>query len=403
MPVNSPDNLNLEFPVGSKVTSSDLECDPYAVYKRLRDSEPVSYVQMNNMYYVTRHDLCIQILMDAENFTVGFEKSTVHDIFGDHMMSVDGEKARRYKKPHRKQFMRQIIQSELVGLIRENTARLIDSFAGRGHVELKQEFASRLPVLTMLDLFGLPKTGEIVFRVWYDAFENALANNSWDETIRQQGKCAVAKFHNYLQNAIKTVRKNGSTDYLLGKLVNSSEEETLTDAEIRHNALIIFFGGISTVEALILNALYALSTHPNTFARVRQNIALLPKVIEETVRWRGPVQSAHRHVRKSTRIGGVDLPEGAVVSCVIASANHDEAIFDSPEIFDIDRQNSKHIAFATGPHICLGLHLARTEANIALEEIITCLDGFRMNPEKSILPTGSEFHQPIAFHAIWNA
>lgn len=396
------DNLSAKFPIGSTLTNVELDADPYAVYKRLRDNEPVSYVHVNNMYYVTRQDLCIQILTDADNFTVGFEKSTVHDIFGDHMMSVDGEKARRYKKPHRKQFLRQTIQAELVGLIRENTTRLIDSFPDNGQVELKQEFASRLPVLTMLDLFGLPKTDELIFRSWYDAFEKSLANTIWDETIRQNGKDAVARFHVYLQSAIETVRKNGNTDTLLGKLVNSSEEDALTDSEIRHNALIIFFGGISTVEALILNALYALSTHPNTFNRIRQNIALLPKVIEETVRWRGPVQSVHRHVCKSIQIGGVELPKGAVVSCVIASANHDETIFRYPETFDIDRQNSKHIAFATGPHICLGLHLARTEAQIALEELIARLDGFRMDPEKPVIPTGSEFHQPTAFHAIWN-
>jgi len=391
-----------KFPVGFGVKLEALDEKPYEIYRNLRELEPVSWLPALQMYFVTRHDLCRQILGDAENFRVGYERSTVHDIFGDHMMSVDGDKARRFKNPHRAQFMRNTIAEELEARIGKNAGRLIDGFEQDGTVELRADFASRLPILTMLDVFALPGSDETKFRHWYDDFEGALANSEWDENIRQAGKASVAKFHTHMQKAIDRAGQPDASRSLLTKLLAMDKEKRLSDAEIRHNALIIMFGGISTVEALILNAVYGLSTHPDTFERVRTDPSLLPAVIEETVRWKGPVQSAHRYVENQTTIGGITLPKGSIVSCVLASANHDEQLFEKPETFDIDRDNRNHMAFATGPHICLGLHLARAQARIALECLFTRLNGFRMDPQHSAEPTGSEFHQPEKLQAVWS-
>ncbi len=391
-----------KFPIGSAIKPEALEGNPYEVYRQLRQSEPVSFIAAQQIYFVTRYDFCKQILADAENFRVGYERSTVHDIFGDHMMSVDGDKARRMKNPHRGQFMRQTIINELEARIAANADWLIDGFISEGTDDIRQKFASRLPILTMLDVFGLPSTDENIFRNWYDNFEHALANTGWDEEIRRAGKRSVVQFHNHMQAAIDRARAQNAPPSLITKLLGDAPEKRLSDKEIRHNMLIIMFGGISTVEALILNAIYGLSTHPDIFDQVRADHSLIPAVIEETVRWKGPVQSAHRYVHNETEIGGITLPQGAIVSCVLASANHDESYFDSPADFNIDRDNRSHIAFASGPHICLGLHLARTQGRIALERLLTRLDGFHMDEQNSSKPVGSEFHQPEKLQAVWS-
>ncbi len=391
-----------DFPIGNLVTPEALEKNPYEVYRQLRQSEPVSFIAAQQMYFVTRYDCCKQILADAENFRVGYERSTVHDIFGDHMMSVDGDEARHMKNPHRGQFMRQTIIDELEARITANADRLIDGFISNGDVDIRQKFASRLPILTMLDVFGLPPTDEEIFRNWYDDFEHALANTGWDEDTRQAGKRSVSQFHNHMQAAIDRAREQNAPPSLLTKLLGDAPEKRLSDKDIRHNMLIIMFGGISTVEALILNAIYGLSTQPDIFDRVKADHSLIPAVIEETVRWKGPVQSAHRYVQNETKIGGIILPQGAIVSCVLASANHDESYFKNPEDFDIDRDNRRHIAFASGPHICLGLHLARAQGRIALERLLTRLVGFHMDAQNSGKPVGSEFHQPEKLQAVWN-
>ncbi len=401
MGISEPTELETRFPLGAAVTHIELEEDPYPVYARLREAEPVSWLPIHQMYYVTRYDLCRDILCNDKSFTVGFEHSTVLDIFGAHMMSIDGPESRRYKNAHRRTFMPGNIAETLEPLIEKHADRLIDGFATLGKIELRKHFASRLPILTMLDLFGLPATTEKKFRGWYDAFEGALANTLKDADVRARGKQAVEEFHIFLQNEIDRAKYSAPNSSLLSKLVHTPKDQRLNDAEIRHNALIVMFGGISTVEALILNAIYALSAYPKTFSILRADMTLIQMVLEETVRWLGPVQSAHRFVVQDTVVAGVDLPKGSIVSCALAAANHDPEVFECPERFDINRDQGKHIGFAIGPHLCLGMHLARAEGRIALERLITRLDGFAIDPQQPAKPIGAEFRQPPSLHIVW--
>lgn len=392
--------LRQRFPIGASVTHAEFEDDPYPVYRRLREREPVSWVPVHDMYFVTRYDLCQSILMDDERFVVGFPHSTVYDILGPHMMSTEGKEARRYKNAHRRPFLPQAIK-ELEERIRSHADALIDGFANASEVELRRAFASRLPILVMLDLFGLPASDEAAFRGWYDSFEKALANAVWDDAVRAEGKAAVTRFHAHMQAAVDDVRREARPGTLLSNLVHAPADERLTDAEICHNASIVLFGGISTVEALVLNAIYALSLHRSEMIRVTAAPTQLPAVVEETIRWMGPVQSAHRHVVCDTEVAGILLPAGATVSCVLGAANHDPEIFPGPERFDPGRASAKHLGFAVGPHTCLGMHLARTEAKIALERLLARLPGCRMDPVRPARPHGAEFRQPKSLWTIW--
>ena len=388
------------FPNGAAVTDAALKADPYPIYARLRATEPVSWVPAHDMYFITRYDLCRDVLLDDETFVVGFERSTVFDILGPHMMSTEGLEARRYKHAHRKPFAPAAIRAALEPRIRAEAQRLIDGFPSRHEVELRSAFASRLPILVMLGLFGLPAEDETVFRSWYDAFEAALANATSDEAIRRAGKRAAAQFHAHMQAAINRHRARRRPGTLLSEFINAEESERLTDAEIRYNASIIFFGGISTVEALILNTLFALSLHPGELERVRADAAALPAAIDETIRWLGPVQTAHRHVTREIVLSGVELAPGDVVAAVLGAANHDPAVFPVPDRFDPARTGERHLGFAIGPHLCLGMHLARAEARLAIEALLAHWPRCRMDPERPAVPYGAEFRQPKSLWLI---
>ena len=153
----------------------------------------------------------------------------------------------------------------------------------------------------------------------------------------------------------------------------------------------------------MLNALYALSLHPETLERVCRDAALIPKALNETVRWLGPVQSATRHVARELKLHGVVFHAGDTVNCMLGAANHDPAMFDDPEEFDIDRGNvQRQIGFAVGPHHCLGSRLARAEARIALEQVFARLPGFRLDLRRVDGPQGYEFRQPLSAMAVWD-
>lgn len=397
-----PTTVQKNFPVGKQIDTGDLNRDPYPIYAKLQEQEPVTWIEDFNMYMVVRYLDIERILKDDINFITGTESSTVYDTFGEHMMTVEGEQHHFYKNKHRRAFMPAFIRANLEQVITRHVNYLIDRFIKNGSVELRRNFANRLPIMTMLSLFDFPLGDEKHLRRWYDSFEAALANFNWDPAIRNDARENVHEFHQHLQEAIDSIRGKPG-DSLLGSLVNSTDSKPLTDEEIKRNASIIFFGGISTIEALILNAIYALSVHPDILEGIRVKLNLLPQVIEETVRWMSPVQSATRHVTASVAIAGVTFREGDTVNCMLAAANRDSSVFREPDRFIIGRDNiNKHLGFAIGPHLCLGAHLARTEARIALEQLLLRLPKCRMDPDAPTQPEGYEFRQPASLNLIWD-
>ncbi|MBS0396469.1 MAG: cytochrome P450, partial [Proteobacteria bacterium] len=191
---------------------------------------------------------------------------------------------------------------------------------------------------------------------------------------------------------------------LLADLVRAGPAARLGDEEICRNLSIIFFGGISTVEALVLNTLWALARSPGALERVRADADCIAAALEESARWRSPVQSATRHVVGDVEFRGVTFRAGETVNCMLGSANRDAEVFERPDEFELARPNARrHLAFATGVHACLGFQVARTEARIALEELLAGLPGLRLDAGGSAPPRGSEFHQCSRLAAIWRA
>lgn len=389
------------FPVGAAITTDELDHDPYPAFKRLREQEPVSWIPALGMYFVTRYEDVQNVLRDADNFVVGTENSTLTETLGEHMLTTEGEQHDLYKKPLLPLFRTGAVREAMEASIAQAVDGLIDGFVTAGKVELRSAFARRLPVLTILSLFGLPANDEPVLRQCYDTFEKSLINFSWDEEVRANTRQASATFHNWLQAHLE-IKRQQNDGKLLAQMLAFDTPRPLSDEEIRRNASIIFFGGISTVEALILNTLYALNEHPQLAQRISSEPKMLSRVLNEVMRWLSPVQSATRHVVSDTQLNGVKLRAGDTVNCMLGAANHDPAMFADPERFDPDRSNlNRHFGFALGPHHCLGLHLARLEAEIAINQLMSRLPGYRFDSVHPVEVRGYEFRQPQSLHLLW--
>lgn len=406
MPPTTPehvDDRSQQFPVGSTVTEAQLVADPYSVYDRLRDREPISWIRNLGMWYVVDYDAVSQILMDDRRFVTTSVRSTIFDTFGRQLLSEEGDGHRRLRSRLQPPFRARFVQRQLEPVIRRLVDELIAGFATDGQADLRSQFARRLPVQTMLKLFGLPDDDEDRLRGWYDAFERALANFTWQPDIRAAAHHAIAEFHDHMRRVIERVYSTPD-DSLTSALVHAPGETGLSDEEIRNNASIILFGGISTVEALILNTVWAFSRHPESQALVEADWSLLPNAIEEVIRWHSPVQSATRHVVEDIEFRGIRFETGDIVNCMLGAANRDPAVFENPDGFDIGRQFARsrpHLGFAAGPHTCLGSHLARLEARIALQALYQRLPGLSLRPGAASRPQGYEFHQPDIAHVNW--
>jgi cytochrome P450 len=385
------------------VTTEALERDPYDVYRLLQAGEPVSWLPALNMWYVTGYEDVRRVLLDTEHFTTAFERSTIHETFGDQVLTTEGAQHDRYRRAFQPDFSPQRVRASLEATLESLTTELVAGFAATGSAEMRASLASRLPIQAILPLCGLPLDADSQVRHWYDRFEAALANFTGDATVRARAAEAAAELHAFLQAAIDRSGAAGPPS-LLRTLVQARGEERLSDEEIRRNLAIVFFGGISTVEALILNCLWALSQHAALFDAVRADRSLLADVVEETLRWHSPVQSATRHSRAAYTLGGADIQPGEVVNCMVGAANRDARVFEDPDRFVLRRPNiRKHLAFATGPHSCLGFHLAKLEARIALDALLTRLPRFRVVLDRTEPPTGYEFHQPRRLEAAWGS
>ena len=383
------------FPIGAAIRSEALARDPYPWYAQLQSREPVSWIQDLGMWYVTRYEDVRAILMDDRRFTTASENSLIFDTFGAQMLTSEGAEHERYRRPVQPYFAAGYIRKTFEASIEASARALVRDFRAGEVIEMRSAFAARLPVLTILRVFGMPMAAETHFRAWYDSFEAALSNFTRAEEIRRAARVNVEECHGYLARIMREFAATGERDSLLGALVNAPDQARLTDEEIRRNLLIIFFGGISTVEAVILNSLWALLTHSATLARVRGEPSLAAKVIEETLRWHSPVQSATRHVVETTVYGDIQLAAGDTVNCMLGAANRDAAVFADPDRFDIDRPNAqRHLGFATGIHSCLGFNLAKAEARIALQVLLSEFEQLELLAESSSAPEGYEFHQP---------
>ena len=404
------------FPLGSAVSLEELERDPYPVFVRLREREPISWLPALDMWYVMRYEDVREALLDPRHFTTVSERSTIYDTFGEHVLTSEGAAHERYRQAAGAPFTPLAIRTHLETAIRAAAAALVDGIAARGTVDLRPSFAARLPIQVMLLLCGVRAEAEADMRRWYDSFEAALANFGRDPQVRAAAGQSVAEFHALLDGPIRSARAGATMPisdgaHTSGGLRGAGESliehlakapQGLGDLEIKRNLSIIFFGGISTVEALLLNSLWALFQHPESLARVRRDPALVPQVLEETMRWLSPVQSATRHVIEPFVWRGIEFAAHETVNCMLGAANRDPAIFINPESFDLDRPNSRrHLGFATGTHACLGSHLAKAEARIALETLLQRLPDLELDRAASEPPRGYEFRQPRRMTVRW--
>jgi len=390
------------FPLGHAITLDELDRDPYPAFARLREREPISWVPALNMWYVVRYEDVRAALLDTTRLTTASAQSTIFDTFGAQILTTEGATHERYRQAAKHPFTPGFIRSHLEAAIRVAATSLVEDFESHGQADLRAVFASRLPIQVMLVVCGMPAGAEPRMRRLYDTFEAALANFTGDARVRAAAGQSVAEFHALLDSSIGSIEE-ADEHSLLSLLVTAPTCERLSNDEIRRNLSIIFFGGISTVEALLLNSLWALFENSGTLERIQRDHTLIPQAIEETMRWLSPVQSATRHVTEAFEWQGIEFSAHDTVNCMLGAANRDPSIFTDPDRFDLDRANSRrHFGFATGAHACLGLHLAKAEVRIALETLLSRLYNVRLERSLTTPPSGYEFRQPRKLTVCWD-
>lgn len=392
----------LRFPMGATVRLGDLDKDPYPILRRLQQQEPISWIPEVKMWFVTRRADINSILKDAETFTTHSPASPILDTFGPQMLSTDGALRQKYKSQCVPPFTATAVRGKAAGWIEQHANELVDRFEAKGAVDLRPSFAMLLSVGTITRVLGLPKESVSQIRLWYEDFAAALANFDRDPHIRRRGHAAAEEFRTHVRGLFPQLKRN-LDESLLRELLREGGNR-LSDEEILSNALIILFGGIETTESLILNAVWALLSHRQQLQEVLANPALIPAVIEESLRWEPPVQSCTRFVTRPVTFCAVELHAGEAVQCMLGAANRDPAWVSQPDSFDIHRPHAaEHVSFGAGPHFCLGAPLARLEGEISLRILLQRLPGLTLDLAHPSAPRGYEFRKPPELYLRWGA
>ncbi|GAC1324589.1 MAG: cytochrome P450 [Thermoleophilaceae bacterium] len=379
------------FPIGASATVAELERDPHPLLARLREAEPVSWLPALDAWLVTRRDLALEVMRESDRFTVDDERFSTGRVVGPSMLTLDGAEHDRHRAPFAPPFRLAPVHERFAEVVATETEKLLDSIELRGRAELRRDFAGPLAATVVTHALGLAETDVSAVLGWYDAIVESVSGVAAGRAPSDAGHSAFAE----LGETIEAMLDRPS-------LVASASGQGLARGEVVSNAAVLLFGGIETTAGMIVNALMHLLTNRDQLALVASSPALVAGAVEESLRLEPAAATIDRYATADVSLGGASIPRGDLVTISIAAANRDPASFDDPDRFYVRRSNARqHIAFAHGPHVCIGMHLARLEAHTALERVLARLPRLRLADGAMPAARGLVFRKPPALECAW--
>ena len=349
---------------GVDLLSSRVRDDPYPYYAHLRRDAPVHHFEAYGFWTVSRFDDVTSVLKRPNLFSSSGIAS-----FESTLLGSDPPAHTRIRARVSALFSTHGITA-LEGTIRSVAERLCDAFVTGGRCELIAELAGPLPLEMMARLLGTDPGRSEDFRRWSNAVVVG-AGAAADAEQQDQAERDLQAFHRFFAEHVDRCRMTPTRGPLGGLFEGEDGQEGLSPDEAADVAKLLMVAGNETTTNLIGNAVLALLQNPREMALVRAEPPLIPGLLEEVLRYDAPVQMVRRVTTRKTELGGVAIPSGAVVMALIGSANRDPDHFEDPDRFLIRRNPRDHLAFGIGPHFCVGAHLARLEARIALETLFS--------------------------------
>jgi cytochrome P450 len=365
-------------PVGPEALSN-----PYPMYKALREESPVHWNDVFEAWIFTRFVDVDAILMD-QRFSADRSKAQTRfsemikkqqEEFGPFsqaptMLTSDPPEHTRLRRLVSKAFTPRAVEN-LRPRIREIVDNLLDGVAGRDGFDLVEEIAYPLPVIVISEMLGVPPEDRADFKRWSDDVVATLGGPFTPPDVMERARKSIEELAEYLSGVIAERRANPKEDLITGLIAAEDGGQVLSEVEIFSTTILLLIAGNETTTNLISNAMFSLLKNPSQLELLRSDLSLMPSAIEEILRYNGPVQATGRVAMADIDVGGITVKEGQMAMAILGAANHDPAKFPDPEKFDIRRNPTDHLAFGDGIHFCLGAPLARAEAQIGFEEILT--------------------------------
>ena len=372
--------------------------NPYAIFKTLRETSPVG--KFGDIYYISTFKLASQALLDDESFS---SKSNSPDypgigmVFGQTIVGMNGPEHLKHKNLITPALRPRALGTDFQQSARKTADRLIDMFADSGSANLVPDFTFLYPLTVFVQILGLPEEDAGDFHRWGIDLTHVAA----DPERGLHGSACLAQ---YLEPVVKDKRRNPTGD-LICKLIEAEVMgEKMTDAEIISFLRLLITGGADTTYHLLGNVLHTLLNDAALLELVTNDRSKLEPLLWESLRWESPVQFVSRQTDKETEIAGVTIPDDSPVLILLGSANRDEKAFSQPDVFDINRDQGKSLAFGYGRHYCAGADFGLTEATIGLNALLDRLHDLRFDSAADSMSKirGVAFRGPSHLKVLFN-
>ena len=348
--------------------------NPYPFYARLREESPAYLLPDANegrgMWMFTRY-ADVEIVLKDLRFKKDTRPLRPADNGLPQMLATDPPDHTRLRGLVSQAFTPARVR-DLEHHIRGIVDHLLRRVREKGQLELMQDFAMPLPVIVIAELMGVPMEDREQFRTWSTQF--ALGNDAIAATpeARKGAEEGIFALSEYFQHLVTQRRSNLQNDLISAMISAADEQGKLSQEELLGSCILLLIAGHETTVNLIGNGTHALLRHPDQLERLHQNPELLETAIEELLRFDAPVQrSTFRYAGEAVEVAGQRIEPGQQVSAVIGSANRDPQVFSEPDKLDLARTPNRHQSFGRGIHFCLGAPLARLEAQLAFQGLLT--------------------------------
>ncbi|PCJ21810.1 MAG: cytochrome [Gammaproteobacteria bacterium] len=361
--------------------------NPFPTYAELRAYGPIYKDDNLDFYVASRFEDVKQIARDTTNFSSAQGIFIMKDADGNMVKDSSTPTPRMIEMdpPNHSQFRSLISKAfntkqmaALEPIVQSISKELIDGLAGRDEIDFNREYGNILPVTVICDMLGCEQKHRAVFKEAADVLVYAF-NKSHEEQLAARQALA-----DLLQDQIE-LRKRQPDQGLITALLNATMDgQSLSADELTGFVSLLMTAGTETTTNLVSNSLAYMHHHPEVKQRLIADPSKIAGAVDEFLRLESPVQGLSRTVVNEVTINGHTFQPGSKVLLLFAAANRDASAYENPEVFDETRPGKKHLALGHGIHLCLGAHLARMEAIVALTDILKRIPDYELHLDRAV-------------------
>jgi pimeloyl-[acyl-carrier protein] synthase len=366
----------------------EVLADPYPLYRRLREEDPVHWDPFLHAWVVTRYPDVIKVLREftasrtpspEQLSAMGLEAlNPIAAVMVRQMLFLDGRAHARLRRLAAMAFTPRRVEA-LRSHVQDITRRLLQAVQTQGGMDVIADLAEPLPCIVTAEMLGLPVEDHRQLKLWSQDFAEMLGNFQHNPDRIPKILKSTQDMTAYFRSAMRigSIRPDGLVRALMDAEIDG---DRLTEEEVIANCIVTMVGGQETTTNLIGSGTLTLLRNPDQLAKLRADLSLIPSAVEELLRYESPSQHTGRLAPDDIEMGGKQIKKHQAVMAVMAAANRDPERFPDPDRLDITRHDSGHVAFGWGAHFCFGAALARIEGQVAFEEMIRLFPTWSLKP-----------------------